>query len=1169
MVAGSLGGGGPKWWGRRDIVSGAEARRVEVSPPNCAPPRVSTTVVETLPCATLVSDSRVFGFRLRRMVGEGGARLVRVAVNGGKYKPAAKKVKPRNEPMPQNLNPPLKPIHWGHDPFVTPLSEKPPEFSPTSRITAERVSTLNFGPEGWLSEEERKLLLQVIVLRERALAFDPEERGLLSREIGDPYVIPVVRHEPWQIKPIPIPASIRETFTELVRERVRTGLYEQSCSSYSSPIFPVLKQDGKSLRIVHDLQRLNSVTILDAGLPPRVDEFMETMAGWVCYGLVDVMGGYDQRELHPGSRPLTAFETRLGRMQLTRLPQGATNSVAVYQAQMAWILQDDLPHSVQIFIDDAGIKGPRTDYGGEVLESNPGIRRFVWEYAVVLERILFRIEVAGLTVSGKKFAVCVPALDVLGHEVSWKGRSIARPKMNKILQWPTPLTVSHILQFLGLCSYVRMFIERFAEVASPMRKLTRKGAEWTWSEECEAAFARLKEIVGRDITLKELDYSRGGIRLAVDSSEFGAGGVLSQEELGKDRPVLYESITFTEVKSKYSQPKLELCGVTKVVRKLQHLLWGVHFELLVDAEALARMINSPSLPNAPMTRWVAYLQLFSFKVIHVPGKAFTMPDALSRVAEGEGEDRFLEAEPLDVERRLLTAGAAKVGIGLPFRQSGRYDLLGRYLESLSFPDDTSAKLRAWVKRKLTSFFVHEKQLWRRRAPIPLVVATRRSDQEAILHSLHEELGHRGEAETRSRVRQRCWWQGVVTSVRGWVRSCGACQRRSSALPREVGIPTGEDSLFSRVSLDVVHIKAGKFAYLLVARDDLSGWVEAQPLVKLSADKVGRFLEEYWFSRFGSLRLITVDGGAEFRGSLMKLVQSCGAKFGRVTEYYPEGAGMIERGHQPIKNALVKLCGEDGRKWQQYLPSVLFADRISIKRGTGYLAYELLYGRKPVLPVDIEMLTYLSIDWWKVKSSTDLVVARAEQLLRREEMVEKAAKRLRDSRAKSVRYWDKRCAHRLRDPLRKGDLVLLYNRSLETQWGKLFANRWNGPYRVVSKFPGGSYQLEELDGTLLKRKAAAAHVKRFYPRGSTSFDETAASDGGSGSESGAEGPDSESAGEDFDDPGSPAESVSGGSAEPADPPLRRSARLRPLRTASKSGGEEDGALGQALIGEGVC
>jgi hypothetical protein len=71
---------------------------------------------------------------------------------------------------------------------------------------------------------------------------------------------------------------------------------------------------------------------------------------------------------------------------------------------------------------------------------------------------------------------------------------------------------------------------------------------------------------------------------------------------------------------------------------------------------------------------------------------------------------------------------------------------------------------------------------------------------------------------------------------------------------------------------------------------------------------------------------------------------------------------------------------------------------------------------------------------------DLVEARSEQLLRRESLIEKAAKRLKVSRAKSVRYWDQRCASRLRDALRKGDLVLLYNRSLESQWGKLFSNR---------------------------------------------------------------------------------------------------------------------------------
>jgi hypothetical protein len=74
------------------------------------------------------------------------------------------------------------------------------------------------------------------------------------------------------------------------------------------------------------------------------------------------------------------------------------------------------------------------------------------------------------------------------------------------------------------------------------------------------------------------------------------------------------------------------------------------------------------------------------------------------------------------------------------------------------------------------------------------------------------------------------------------------------------------------------------------------------------------------------------------------------------------------------------------------------------------------------------------------------------------------------------------AARLQEPLDPGDLVLVYNKSLEDQWGKLFANRWNGPFKVKEQLPKGSYLLEELDGTELKRTYAASHIKRFFPRG---------------------------------------------------------------------------------------
>ncbi|MBW0546567.1 hypothetical protein O181_086282 [Austropuccinia psidii MF-1] len=178
-----------------------------------------------------------------------------------------------------------------------------------------------------------------------------------------------------------------------------------------------------------------------------------------------------------------------------------------------------------------------------------------------------------------------------------------------------------------------MFIENFSQVESPLTRLTREDFDWDWDQKCEGAFHKLRRIVGEEITLKELDYDKGEgkIKLAVDSSYIAEGEVLTQKDKeGKYRPVLYEAINFSKLESKYSQPKLELCGVARILKKLQKILWGQNFELQVDAKALIEMINTPCLPNAPMTRWVAFIKLFSFDLVQKPGKTFTMPDGLSR-----------------------------------------------------------------------------------------------------------------------------------------------------------------------------------------------------------------------------------------------------------------------------------------------------------------------------------------------------------------------------------------------------------------------------------------------------------------------------------------------------------------------------------------------------------
>jgi len=78
--------------------------------------------------------------------------------------------------------------------------------------------------------------------------------------------------------------------------------------------------------------------------------------------------------------------TPLGLLQITSLPTGFTNSPAEFQKCMTIVLQDEIPHTANIFIDDLPIKGPESQYldsegKPEVLKENPGIRRFIWEHA--------------------------------------------------------------------------------------------------------------------------------------------------------------------------------------------------------------------------------------------------------------------------------------------------------------------------------------------------------------------------------------------------------------------------------------------------------------------------------------------------------------------------------------------------------------------------------------------------------------------------------------------------------------------------------------------------------------------------------------------------------------------------------------------------------------------
>ncbi|RDX44910.1 hypothetical protein OH76DRAFT_1457873 [Lentinus brumalis] len=86
------------------------------------------------------------------------------------------------------------------------------------------------------------------------------------------------------------------------------------------------------------------------------------------------------------------------------------------------------------------------------------------------------------------------------------------------------------------------------------------------------------------------------------------------------------------MKSRYSQPKLELYGCFRALRHWRLYPIGIkHLILEVDAKYIKDMLNNPDLqPNATINCWIQGVLLFDFELQHLPTDKHWGPDAISR-----------------------------------------------------------------------------------------------------------------------------------------------------------------------------------------------------------------------------------------------------------------------------------------------------------------------------------------------------------------------------------------------------------------------------------------------------------------------------------------------------------------------------------------------------------
>ena len=216
------------------------------------------------------------------------------------------------------------------------------------------------------------------------------------------------------------------------------------------------------------------------------------------------------------------------------------------------------------------------------------------EHLEHLNLVFERLRRAGLTLKPRKCFFLQEEVHYLGHLISCKGIAPDPAKTQKVREFPVPTDVTKVRQFVGLASYYRRFVPGFAHIANPLHALTKKEVPFSWTEECQSTFDRLKKLLVASPVLAHPQFGTGKeFVLETDASLEGLGAILSQRQSdGYLHPIAYASRCLQPHERNYAITELETLGLVWAAKHFCPYLLGYHCVAFTDHSACTSLLNA-------------------------------------------------------------------------------------------------------------------------------------------------------------------------------------------------------------------------------------------------------------------------------------------------------------------------------------------------------------------------------------------------------------------------------------------------------------------------------------------------------------------------------------------------------------------------------------------------